>query len=106
MFEQTAAVTMAQETCFACSMVFWVPQAFQERRRQDHQTFYCPAGHGQIYPAEKLRERLARAEHCCEQQRAKAEELNRSNIALRGVVTRQKRKTRKMIPAQAGPSNV
>lgn len=52
--------------CYSCQMAFGVTRYFQERRREDHQTFYCPAGHGQVWLAksavEKLQDELAKAE--------------------------------------------
>ncbi|MCR1785334.1 hypothetical protein KVF89_22530 [Nocardioides carbamazepini] len=49
--------------CANCSIDFGIGAVFQRRRRDDHETFYCPNGHGNHYPgpsdAEKERERLA-----------------------------------------------
>lgn len=39
----------AIETCCNCGMHFAVPVDFQNRRKEDHKTFYCPSGHGQAY---------------------------------------------------------
>lgn len=51
------------ETCCNCGMTFAMPVDFQNRRRDDHKLFYCPAGHGQHYTgkteAQKLRDELA-----------------------------------------------
>jgi len=36
-------------TCFKCSVSFGMPSAFYESRKQDHESFWCPAGHEQIF---------------------------------------------------------
>lgn len=38
--------------CCACCLPFGVTSYFGQQRREDHQTFYCPAGHSNYYPAE------------------------------------------------------
>lgn len=52
------------ETCCTCSMQFAMPQSFQQQRKDDHKSFYCPHGHAQSYTgkteAERLREELDR----------------------------------------------
>jgi len=51
-------------TCAACSIPFGITTAFENRRREDHGTFYCPVGHSNFYPqdneVEKLRKQLVR----------------------------------------------
>lgn len=89
--------------CPECGMAFAMTSDFECRRREDHSTFYCPAGHKQYYAqkskAEQLAEQLER-----EQARAdrNAVELTRSIqahqntarrlSATRGVVTRTRRR--------------
>lgn len=46
--------------CWHCQMLFGVTKYFEDRRREDHQTFYCPAGHGQVWPAETALEKERR----------------------------------------------
>lgn len=102
-------VEMATITCCAvgCGIVFAVPEWWQAKRREDHTTWYCPNGHPQGYlaktEAEKLREQLDKSERSLNRERdrrQRAEEsamnLANSRRALRGVVTKLKRK------AQAG----
>lgn len=36
-------------SCGECGVVFGVPDQFDDRRRIDGKTFYCPNGHGRIY---------------------------------------------------------
>lgn len=64
--EIVTKVTIVTEECCRCGMVFGVPANMQERYRNTHETFYCPAGHGQSYSgpseAEQLRKQLEIAE--------------------------------------------
>ena len=52
---------LATETCYTCHMLFAMPKALQEKRREDGKIFYCPAGHGQHYkPGNSEQDRLKR----------------------------------------------
>lgn len=57
------ALKLYTQTCCNCGIHFGVPDDFDDRRRSDHQTFYCPSGHAQSYvgktEAEKLKQELA-----------------------------------------------
>lgn len=50
--------------CAACSISFAMPDDFESRRRKDHVSFYCPAGHSNMFNGEseeqKLRKQLER----------------------------------------------
>ena len=66
-------------TC-TCGMQYALSAAYVAKRRDDHESWYCPGcGDGRHFPqeseTEKLRKRLARQTHCCEQQTARAESL-------------------------------
>lgn len=59
------ATNFEPETCCNCSMQFAMTADFQQARRRDGKSFYCPQGHPQHYtePTEaKLRKQLAEAE--------------------------------------------
>jgi Zn finger protein HypA/HybF involved in hydrogenase expression len=79
--------------CWQCQIAFGVTPYFQERRREDHQSFYCPAGHSQIYPSksreEKLQEELAKAERAkqmaLDQARMEAEQRQKAERKLKRV---------------------
>lgn len=98
----TDTVTLATETCFSCAVVFALPAALLKARRQDQGSFYCPNGHGQHYTeseaarlrreldANKRRAERAEASLCAARDQLDAAERSRS--ALKGVVTRQKRR--------------
>lgn len=72
-------IELVPEECYSCGMVFGLPTAWKARRREDHQTFYCPAGHAQCYTgvgeADKLRKQLK------DQQARLADEERRSKAA-------------------------
>lgn len=65
MSTQTYIGTLVVQDCPNCGMQFGVPADYDKRRQDDHQTFYCPSGHGQSYTgkseAQKLRGLLANA---------------------------------------------
>ena len=72
-------VTIETETCFKCGCVFGMSSEFRKQRLNNHDTFYCPAGHGQVYTgkteAQKLREELD------EERQRKLDALARANEA-------------------------
>lgn len=55
-------IQLATIECCRCGITFGVPELFERTRRNDHQLFYCPAGHSQYFSgkseAEKLRDIL------------------------------------------------
>lgn len=58
----TVEIELEAIQCAHCGVVFGLSSDYAQRRRQDHQGFYCPFGHSNYYyqksEAEKLRERL------------------------------------------------
>lgn len=81
--------------CCNCGIHFAMPKDFINRRRQDHETFYCPKGHGNYYPqkneTEILKKQLKDVQDCCIRREETVQRLERSNIALRGHLTRKKK---------------
>ncbi len=51
---------LCRETCCTCGMEFAMPADITQRRRDDHDWFYCPAGHQQHYMGETEASRLRR----------------------------------------------
>ncbi|SLD50652.1 Uncharacterised protein [Mycobacteroides abscessus subsp. bolletii] len=95
---------LAIEYCCSCGIAFAMPTDYQSRRRDDHKSFYCPAGHSQHYTGkteeQRQRERADRLQRQVEareadirlEQRRLANE-RRSHAATKGQLT----KTRKRI---------
>ena len=85
-----------------CGISFAVPARWNEERRNDHETFYCPNGHRQWYrpgtsPEEKLRlerdrlaQRIAEKDDDIKHQRDARQAAERSAAAYKGKVTRIK----------------
>lgn len=85
------------EICCNCGMLFAMPADMQRRRREDHKTFFCPAGHGQHYTgpteADKLRREVERERQVREAAEARAGKAEQ-NLAQ---VTRAHRKMRERV---------
>lgn len=83
--------TLTVVNCATCQMPFGIPVGFKTDRVNDHRSFYCPAGHSNVYAgkseAEKLRERLI-----LEERRAVARLAD--NDRLRAEVEHEKARTR------------
>jgi hypothetical protein len=92
------------QTCIIkkCGISWYHPSGFDGQRRNDHQSFYCPNGHGQYYTElnqkEKLQKRLdqeikdknyyiEQKEVCCKRLQKTKHQLN----GLRGYLTKLKR---------------
>lgn len=95
------SVTMRLQTCCysACGLSFAVPKTWDDAKRNDHSSFYCPNGHIQSYAgksdaerargeAEAARNALAgeRARH--DQTRAELATKERERAAQAGAKTR------------------
>lgn len=46
-------ITLKETTCFSCGVRFAMQNNFYDMRLRDGYTFYCPAGHGQIFTARR-----------------------------------------------------
>lgn len=88
---------LATEVCCNCGVLFALPESWQEVFKKDHRTFYCPAGHPQLYTGlseeEKLRRALANKEQELNQaneQRAnavaEADHFRRSRDGMKGAL--------------------
>lgn len=89
--------------CAECSILFAVPSRFDRARRNDHNRFYCPMGHINIYKteseAEKMRrerdiyiQRVAQRDDEIKKQRSMREAAERQAAAARGQVTKIKKR--------------
>jgi len=57
----TITVTLEHLSCAACGVLFAFDGDLMQKRRRDHQTFYCPSGHQNYFPGESDLEQLQRA---------------------------------------------
>lgn len=87
--------TLETLQCGECGVLFAVPQGFLVERRETGKSWYCPNGHGRVFresDVDRLKRQLdsanALARHYCDQQEA----AERSNVALRGHITRHKKR--------------
>src|SRR6056297_900165 len=83
--------------CARCGITFGVPAKVVRERRRDHQSFYCPHGHGNHFPGqsaeEKLRKRLEFERSARERWEREASVAKASARAYKGQVTRLKNRT-------------
>jgi hypothetical protein len=84
-------VKLTEIECCNCGIDYMVPDWFNKRCLESGVTFYCPAGHPQVYRKSelvKLREQIAmlegRARHLDDQRQA----AERSAAAFKGEVTK------------------
>jgi Zn ribbon nucleic-acid-binding protein len=66
----TVDITLEHITCVNCGMVFAFSGDLIDKRRRDHQSFYCPSGHNNYFPGESDVEKLKR-------------ELKEANLAIK-----------------------
>ena len=91
----TANLAFKVLDCAHCGIQFAITKDFDRRRREDHETFYCPKGHDQYFPQENEKERLKRqlkdVQACCVRYQNRTEYLERSRSSYRGHFNRVKR---------------
>ncbi len=92
------------EHCYSCGIAFALTADFQRRRRNDHATFYCPAGHGQHYAGQtevqKLKQQLDQQERQLGQQARKLESAEQRAATAqreRDTIAKAHRKMRKRV---------
>jgi hypothetical protein len=59
-FAQTVIVTLTPVECAHCGCHFGIDEAMRQRRVADHERFYCPSGHSNVYRGESEANRLKR----------------------------------------------
>lgn len=110
-FDSVGTVTIGLYVldCSQCGVIFAINTEMKDRRYKDGKTFYCPSGHGQSWHetaemrerkrrreeeqrVEQLSQELAWANTRALREKEAKEAAQRSNAALKGVVTRTKRK--------------
>jgi hypothetical protein len=101
----TEVTTFVIQTCChsGCGLQFGMEASFDRMRRNDHKWWYCPNGHQQHYSGKSEAEKLAAEKKILEDrlgwaQTARQAALDqaaateRSNRALKGVVTKTKKR--------------
>jgi len=94
-------IALETTLCFKCGCVIALPAELMRNRRNDHESFYCPNGHGQHFTGkateEQLREQLSAAQtrestakREAEYQRKRAEEELTKRHAAEGKLRRVK----------------
>lgn len=104
---QEIVEVLVVEHCCSCGVAFGMTRDFYNRRQEDGQLFYCPAGHNQYYTRrEKLEAQLKelkgelREAHAdvrywneqAEEQALRAATAKRQAAAARGQVTKIKKR--------------
>lgn len=84
-------IEQAEECCVNCKITFWITAEHQQELLRCHNTFYCPNGHPQSYRGETDKAKLERLEKILATEQFNTKRLTKSNIALRGVITKQKK---------------
>lgn len=85
-------VEITQETCYQCSITYWITKELQQKLIKCKNTFYCPNGHPQSYKGKSDAQKIADFERDLRCAKRESLDLTRSNSALRGVITRNKKK--------------
>jgi hypothetical protein len=97
MVTETVAIVLERVSCCVCGAAYAVEQGYHAQllKVRGRET-YCPNGHKWHYTglseAEQLKRQLEMVRGVRDAQRSRAERAERSQAALRGVVTRTKRR--------------
>lgn len=94
-YSVSTSVQYAEVTCWACGCRFAVEHELHERFRVKGETFSCPNGDRIRYGTpeiERLKKQVERQDAKIAFLHDHTDTLTRSNVALRGVVTRTKRR--------------
>ena len=93
---QRRMVTLELQECPSCGVPFGLTADYTERRRQDHETFYCPNGHTLSYSQENRDEKLQRQLEQTSSQLARTQTSlatsRRSKAAIKGQLTKTRRR--------------
>jgi hypothetical protein len=96
MSDYTTTTKMHTLHCCTCGMLFGLPDAFDDKLRESHKTFYCPSGHPQSYKglsdAEVQRRRAERAEAAAQRARDERDTAERRRRGEKAAKTRLRNK--------------
>lgn len=72
--------------CPRCGVIFGIPADYDNRRREDHRSIYCPSGHTMTYDGptaeQKLKKAEAREQHLTDQLSAAIRDGEETRVAL------------------------
>jgi len=83
---------LAKETCLTCYVQFWITKEHQKHLEETKKVYHCPNGHGQRYTGEADTQKIIRLKQDLKSAKNREERAKRSNYALRGVITKMKKK--------------
>ncbi len=95
----TRVTTLAVQECYKCGVAFAMPEGFQKERLRLKNTFYCPAGHGQVYAGKSYEEKLREAQNRASDLAARNRTLANDNMDLAEKNQRQRQRARKRAKA-------
>jgi len=96
-FEVSTDLAFESETCYSCGVVFAMTADFRRQRLAHHDlNFFCPNGHQQHYigetEADKFKRLYEQSERRAGQNYDRAQRVERSLQATRGVVTKLRKR--------------
>lgn len=108
--------TLRSMTCCSCGVLFGVESGYDDKRRADKQSFYCPNGHPQAYvksstqialdqtkaELDAARELAGRESRRRQLAQAEADRARRSAAAYKGSVTRIRNRIKNGVCPVAG----
>jgi hypothetical protein len=81
--------------CVCCGVIFGITADFEERRRKDHKSFFCPNGHSQAFNQRTTEDRLKRDLAAARGNLRHREELleteRKRSAAYKGIANREKK---------------
>ena len=100
------APAWSSEVCISCGVHWAMPLVYTNHRRETHEPFYCPNGHGQCYQKsekdkeiavkaaeiERLKRQLEWKENSLRSANAMVDTAHRSNAALKGMITKERKR--------------
>jgi hypothetical protein len=93
---QTKTITLNLHECPDCGCVYGLTTDYEDRRRHDHKTFYCPNGHRLNYSQENREEKLKRqlewTSRDLSQTQSQLLVTKRQKAAVKGQLTKTKRR--------------
>lgn len=94
-FTYSESVAMETYACCNCGMLFSMTADFVQRRRQNHDSFYCPQGHGQVFSGDSEKEKLQREVNRLKQDAARLEDLTIAAQRRANTAEEEARRARK-----------